>query len=104
MTVLKSRLSPTAFGNQTISSNVGAVKASRLRRRLMALRPYLAAGLPLSCTIVALRKIVPNGIHVPISSTSIKTFLPLFVNHAFPAFYRGISALMTVSLAKVAVQ
>ena len=55
------------FGNQTISPILCGLtfneneSASQAPERLTALRPYLAAGLPLSGGIVALRKINSGG-------------------------------------------
>jgi hypothetical protein len=60
-------LSRIAFGNQTISSKRGESFAKTsgfitlFFERLTALRPYLAAGLPLSCAIIALRKIIAKA-------------------------------------------
>ena len=52
-------ISQTAFGNQTFSESGGSVKSLKLHAalRFTALRPCLAAGLPLSCAITNLRKI-----------------------------------------------
>jgi hypothetical protein len=49
--------SPIAFGNQTISIKALIKNPNTLARRLTALRPYLAIGLPLSYAIIALQKI-----------------------------------------------
>jgi hypothetical protein len=78
--LLKSWLSPTAFGNQTISSQ----HAFTPGKRLTALRPCLATGLPLSCAIVVLQKAVLHGRSETTAADSwIKHYLGLFVNTCF---------------------
>jgi len=59
---------PMTFGNQTIS---------RSAWRLTALRPYLAAGLPLSCATI----FVKTNAAVTNSGLCIKQYLALFVNN-----------------------
>ena len=51
-------------------------------RRLTALRPYLAAGLPLSCAIIALRKIVAAA-GGDISQTDLTMFEPCLSSISF---------------------
>jgi hypothetical protein len=87
-------LSPTAFGNQTISRR-DAFIAKRLRR-LTALRPHLATGLPLSCAIVVLRKTICHRLSFEPAATStvIKRYLSMFVNNSIPAQFTGIRSVL----------
>ena len=55
----KAGVSPIAFGNQTIFRvSLEKQRPEHLGGRLTALRPSLTTGLPLSCAIVKLPKIV----------------------------------------------
>jgi hypothetical protein len=74
--------SPSAT-RQSLLKRIPLVETGALLLRLTALRPCLAAGLPLSCAISLLRKIGGHwqSTEADHNSNLIKRYLLLFVNH-----------------------